>query len=334
MDDSCVCWPPLVKSLEDYVTAEAPLTCVISPFIQLEALRKLLNLVPVDSNLRVLTRWNISDLNSGVSDPEIFPYLDSRGILLYINRSLHSKIYAQANGSALIGSGNLTAKGMGLTQSVMQVETAAYVNLSAYDHLMIEALFDRAERVTLKHYERAKALLELEEGSADLLDDTLYSDCELLDLPLVESPRLLWGMYEDGSICADSLDGENKERLKYLTRLQMPKHINNEAEFHCLLKQRFLGQATVRKLLSYIREYTPVGKGAFNPKYEGVQNGAIREWLSSRTSSDRLDLASRVNNLECWLPYCKPEIEVQVQIPGRGNSRVFYWREKHVDSSP
>ena len=325
---SYVCWPPLIQALKDTVTHDCPLSCVVSPFIQLDALRQVFDLIPVVSDFRILTRWNASDLISGVSDPEIFPFLESKGVPLYITRSLHSKIYTQTNGCAFIGSGNLTGKGLGLNESDLQFETAAHVKLSDYDNLMLGVLFDAGERVTHGHYERAKLLIGSEvEKSAVLIDDELYSECELYDLPLVKSPDLLWKLYKNGQLC---LDGESSEGLKFLVHLQMPERINSEVEFHSLLKKRFLGQATVGKLLSYIREFTPVGKGAFNPRYEGVQNGALREWLSSRTSSDHLDIAKRTNNLECWLPYCKPEIEVEVDIPGRGNSRVFYWRDKKV----
>ena len=49
---------------------------IIAPFIKVEALTSLLEVVPSTSHLRCVTRWLPREVADGVSDPEVFDVLE------------------------------------------------------------------------------------------------------------------------------------------------------------------------------------------------------------------------------------------------------------------
>lgn len=51
---------------------------VIAPFIKVDALRSLLDVIPTDLHLRCVSRWLPRDIAAGVSDPEILDMLETR----------------------------------------------------------------------------------------------------------------------------------------------------------------------------------------------------------------------------------------------------------------
>lgn len=86
---------------------------VIAPFIKVDALRSLLDVVSPTVPLRCVTRWLPQEVAAGVSDPEIFDLLEARGhFSLSLVDRLHAKIYI-AGDRCLAGSPNVTLAGLG-----------------------------------------------------------------------------------------------------------------------------------------------------------------------------------------------------------------------------
>lgn len=86
---------------------------VIAPFIKVDALRSLLEVIPVALHLRCVSRWLPKEIAAGVSDPEILDLLEARGnFSLSLVDQLHAKLYI-ADDQCLVGSANVTAAGFG-----------------------------------------------------------------------------------------------------------------------------------------------------------------------------------------------------------------------------
>ena len=116
-----------IRSLFDGTTSEV---AIISPFIKLDALRSLLDVIPTDTHLRCVTRWLPREIAAGVSDPEILDILEERGnfSLSLIDR-LHAKLYI-AGDRCLIGSPNVTLTGLG--------ESGIYKNIEALAEIAVD----------------------------------------------------------------------------------------------------------------------------------------------------------------------------------------------------
>ena len=86
---------------------------VIAPFIKVDALRSLLEVIPAGLHLRCVSRWLPREIAAGVSDPEILDLLDMRGnFSLSLVDRLHAKLYI-AGDRCLAGSANVTLAGLG-----------------------------------------------------------------------------------------------------------------------------------------------------------------------------------------------------------------------------
>lgn len=86
---------------------------VIAPFIKVDALRSLLDVIPENVRVRCVTRWLPREVAAGVSDPEILDVLEERGDFnLSLVDRLHAKLYISGD-KCLVGSSNVTFAGMG-----------------------------------------------------------------------------------------------------------------------------------------------------------------------------------------------------------------------------
>ena len=95
-----------------FVNAESGVS-IVAPFIKVDALKSLLEVVERDIPLRCVTRWLPREVAAGVSDPEIFDLLNERGnFRLSLVDRLHAKLYI-ADETCLAGSSNVTLAGLG-----------------------------------------------------------------------------------------------------------------------------------------------------------------------------------------------------------------------------
>ena len=86
---------------------------VIAPFMKVDALRSLLEVIPAGLRLRCVSRWLPKEIAAGVSDPEILDLLEARGnFSLSLVDRLHAKLYI-AGDRCLVGSANVTLAGLG-----------------------------------------------------------------------------------------------------------------------------------------------------------------------------------------------------------------------------
>lgn len=96
--------------LERALQVDASELLVISPFIKLGAIVRLMK--PCPTKIRVLTRFNLRDFASGVSDIEAIRELINAGADVRGVRNLHAKLYLFGMSRAFITSANLTTAGL------------------------------------------------------------------------------------------------------------------------------------------------------------------------------------------------------------------------------
>ena len=86
---------------------------IIAPFVKVDALRSLIDVVPSAVHLRCVTRWLTREVAVGISDPEVLDVLEERGnFSLSLVDRLHAKLYIAGN-RCLAGSSNVTFCGDG-----------------------------------------------------------------------------------------------------------------------------------------------------------------------------------------------------------------------------
>lgn len=86
---------------------------IVAPFIKVDVLRSLLDVISKDVFVRCVTRWIPREIAAGVSDLEVLDVLEQRGnCRLSLVDTLHAKIYI-GDDDCLAGSSNVTRLGLG-----------------------------------------------------------------------------------------------------------------------------------------------------------------------------------------------------------------------------
>jgi hypothetical protein len=84
---------------------------IVSPFVKLSTVSRLLGEMQ-PTKLRVVTRFNLEDMNCGVSDLEALALLVARGAEVRGIKGLHSKLYVFGEERAVVTSANFTEAAM------------------------------------------------------------------------------------------------------------------------------------------------------------------------------------------------------------------------------
>ena len=158
---------------------------VVAPFIKVDALKSLLEVIPADMHLRCVTRWLPREVAAGVSDPEILGILDERGnFTLSLVDRLHAKLYI-AGPRCLAGSANVTLAGLG---EIDERNIEVLVETTIEDPGIAAALEE------ISHVERpaTSQMAQTVRRLADNLSNSLTStaDLEIPWFPISRRPRI------------------------------------------------------------------------------------------------------------------------------------------------
>ncbi len=116
---------------------------ILTAFCTKKAIEFIENQLPKNiQKKRILVRMNMTDVISGATDLEIFPYCKGKGWDVYIRFDMHAKIYIFDNKRCVLGSANLTGKG--LVDNEGNCEIAAAYNMDNEDIRKIDSIFNDA----------------------------------------------------------------------------------------------------------------------------------------------------------------------------------------------
>ncbi len=87
---------------------------VYSAYVTMPGVRWLAENVPEGPGVKIIARWQFSDLTSRASDLEAYPFARDRGWHFGIDPHLHTKAYVVDGRHVLVGSSNLTSNGLGI----------------------------------------------------------------------------------------------------------------------------------------------------------------------------------------------------------------------------
>src|SRR5262245_58447146 len=95
------------KEIEQALATQARPLVIVSPFIKATAAQRFIR-AGLGSGCRVITRFNLEDFASGVSDLDALQMLCDAGATVRGVRDLHAKLYVFGQQRAVITSANLT----------------------------------------------------------------------------------------------------------------------------------------------------------------------------------------------------------------------------------
>ena len=184
----------LVRAANDRVV-------IAAPYIKSPTLRRLFGAVPETvSEFVCITRWLPEDIASGVCDLEILDDLAQvRGGHLLAHPHLHAKYYSNGQ-QTLVGSANLTARGLGLyTPSNVELLVALpaeFAGLVEWEETLVNSAVPATPelrerlRVQADELKRAQAIRHAPEVENDTGENNA-----VLWVPQCPTPERLWQIY-------------------------------------------------------------------------------------------------------------------------------------------
>ena len=272
-----------------------------SPYIQLNALRA------INSSLNIKTivvAWHKEDLLKGVSDLELYDYCLENGIELYRNPKIHLKVLWDFNDKIILGSANITKRGLGLADN-SNLELSA--SLSGVDEDTKEYLFEILANSTLVTEDVINAIkIQLEEETIHVppikdfeIEDSVIDYFLLSQLPQSFSPQeFLKGAKFPGSM-------NDLERECYLNDISTFRIIyQSDEQFMSDLNRKFNHHPFIIKFKKFI------------DKNNSMRYGGVVEWIRKNTTevpiprSFQLKRDSVVNILYRWITELDSNYEV------------------------
>lgn len=221
-------------SLLDIVSSASDDLLIAAPYIKVKALKKLMsNISPKLVSFTCVTRWLPSDIAAGVCDLEILDLIEEfpSGKLL-IHPHLHAKYY-RADQRCLIGSANLTNRGLGWTTPSnieLLVELPAdFTGLDKWEKFLIGSSVAATQELREQINHEAKRLImedapfKVQEMDESISDETPLSQW----VPKCPVPDRLWGVYI-GQGQDEMVTSAWKAAQMDLKALQVPKGLSKE----------------------------------------------------------------------------------------------------------
>ena len=187
-------WSPVYKALEDPIGRRDGLALIIVPFAKVDALKRLHWIQTRQQKLKIVYRWTPEDLASGASDLEVFTYLKENGCELYVNQTVHLKLYVFASNSAFQTSGNLTLRGLGYSIDP-NIEVGNFVALGQEDWARIYQVVEafRKAPFVVAFVDLLKSMKRIRFGTVNAW---IHHKCEDVPLPyrweIKENTRTLY----------------------------------------------------------------------------------------------------------------------------------------------
>ena len=110
---------------------------------------------------RIVVRWEIRDLHQGASDLELFQYCKENQIALYRNTRIHLKCLINEKDEVLLGSANITGRGIGEKSNTYNFElNSVNSDLDFTDTLYLDKIISQSEYVTDDLFQLIKQKVE------------------------------------------------------------------------------------------------------------------------------------------------------------------------------
>ena len=296
-------WSPIHEYLEGQIKNNKSIRLLISPFITQGALKSLVEACKDVSQLKIITRWTGADILSGVADLDIYNYLHSKRIPLYLHNSIHLKLFVFDSASAFHTSGNITHKGLGLSHD-SNIEIGCLVSLSVHDWKQIFNILNQSFSVDDATYERARAYLLKNKkdiiGVPPLnLNPVQDKDFSTLSLPASASPDYLYRFYELRQEDHATSDELTPAYIHDMLLYDMPEGLGRD-EFFVILNANFKRHPFISSIVSMIKE--------FRTARFGQVNAWLQRECSDRPTPYRWELKTNTRILYTWLEYFYSQI--------------------------
>ncbi len=302
----------LFSSLKEYIDDSKGTIYIIVPFISNKILGELLNDVS-NNEVCIVTSWRADHLVSGVSSLDLYEICKEKHWALYVNSSLHCKIYSDAFNSCIITSANCTDRA--LKNEKGNIESCILLNeLNVGNRVELNKIVYESVRVNDWIYEQYLIWYnQLEKNPTDTLEEPIIIDVSpyyISQLPATDNPEQLWNYACHPQLFRDTISELEHDLAIYSSN---PFGFDNRNDFfddicHNFKKHPFIGK---------IEENIPE-RGINFGKFKAV----VQKYCSDTPLPFKKDLTHLTHNLYQWFVELFPD-EYYWDVPG-SHSQVLH----------
>jgi hypothetical protein len=305
----------LEDSVTDFVSLNKSVT-LFSAYIKLDELER----INISKNIKqIIVRWEIEDLCKKVSDLEIYDYCIDNGITLYRNSRIHLKTLWDGQNSIILGSANVTGRGVGEKGDNFNYELNAFVSPISFEDIQyFHYLINESEYVTEELYYEIKMLIKSIElpklEFPKLVTRKKTNDYFLISqLPMSDSPELLYEIYSNKNYPLEDQINASHDLSIYNIQPSLTKY-----DFFETLKTNFNKHPFIIALKEHI----------LSEPNQSLRYGGVVTWIQNKTTtvptprSWELKKDQLVNVLYTWI--CYFDSKYTWNVPGSRSQVIFY----------
>ena len=264
---------------------------IYSAFVKLNALRWLAEIIPENIKVKIIARWQPNDLVANASDLESYNFCKEKSWQFGIQNTLHSKVFIFDNKTVLLGSANLTDRGLSISSSG-NLEVGTVINASISDLDRLKSLEDGVIWMDDNLFSSITSHIE----KIKVNKPKIVSWSEELKVRLEKPIELLWInelVWSDPNDLLENLDVDNEDHSHDLDLMGLDiKYISKE-----LLDQKFLNSNVFKfveqKLKAAETEYTNFG----------WLSSELHDALLDTPPPKRVDVKHYVDMIFKWLEF-------------------------------
>jgi len=272
---------------------------LLSPYIKLNAFKKIIEDIPSNVSLSVVCRLSPRDIKFGASDFEFYKFALEKGIYVYINNKVHLKTYLYDFQTLHTGSANCTNNGLA-GEGKGNYETLIFSENVDDDYLSyLERIKTKSDILTFEKLKEIEPIIEklkselLDEESEHRFEEEIMSKIKkegeifASQLPYVSNIETIYNFLTTGE------DGGEKEKL-----------VHDVGLFKIELEEgETLEQLKVKLRKSFFE--IPFTSGLWASFEESINFGGVRRMLEKECVDDprptREDVNVLINNFFNWI---------------------------------
>ena len=170
---------------------------ICAPFIKATTLKKLIEGISDDVDIKVYTRWNAYEVAVGVSDIEIFNIIaQRRNAKLFLIPRLHAKLYSSDN-IIWVGSANVTGAALGWSNKP-NIEILVQTSWEEPSIERMRLFLETASEATEDEYKKIKneaKNMNVEEAASNFHEEEPPVDFSKIWVPNCSVPEILVSVY-------------------------------------------------------------------------------------------------------------------------------------------
>jgi len=225
-----VVWNEVGSAVVSLMASARRHSIVIAPFITGTAFGQLLEALPFEAELLVITRWRASDVAAGISDTCILDRVAERSGRLLLHPSLHAKVYVADKNRALVGSANVTNSALGFTHDPNREVLVELEPLPSVLHAFIRRIEKEAVEASeefRRKIEEAAERLRLSPRQADDKQACMHAGVIREWYPTLRNPARLYTLYQS---LEDAAADEREAAIDDLAEIAIADGLN-ECDF-------------------------------------------------------------------------------------------------------